>query len=46
MPYWHAEGASPDRVYLHYWGTNSFVLSFDANNQELTNFFPTKQRRV
>ena len=31
-PYWH------DCVLLHYMDIGSVVLSFDANNQELTNF--------
>ena len=31
-PYWH------DRVHSHYINTDIFVLSFDANNQDLTNF--------
>ena len=36
--YWH------DRVHLPYMDTDSSTFSFDANNQELTNFFTTKQK--
>ena len=31
-PYWQ------NKVNLHYMDTDSFVLSFDTNNQELINF--------
>ena len=37
--YYHTlEPYGLDREHLHYMDSDSFVLSFDANNQKLTNF--------
>ena len=39
VPYWH------EKLQLHYMDSDSLVLSFNVNNQELTNFFARKKQR-